>query len=388
MLQADTIAEAAERAGKKVVSVEWAGGSRTMTALKGPVVDYRNFYSNRGLWTNWDVPGQPAGATAFGVQYQRAGLTDASGWVNVPASYSPAKQGTFDVGSYTSGTPAVPVIANDQYDFYVFDATNDAKVNYDHVVVVPNASVKDGSKQVANLVSGAWADVKVTLANPAGKTGGFYVKAQQFAPDLSKFALYFTSVARAVATCNGCGYVGDFEEDLNRWFPSSTAADYAVFESGLVDADTYAEQGLAWKDAHYAYLRYILGKGPVAKVGGGTVNGMGYKADLLMLGNPTTDEFSHMFLGLTDPQGQRHREPVLQHLRVLRPGDHPGEGRQVHPRGLRGGRRDAGPRPQADGRHAHDVRRVGPRFRGRSGLPSTPARCSSMPACRTAAATT
>ena len=34
---------------------------------KGPVVDYRNFYSNRGLWTNWDVPGQPAGATAFGV---------------------------------------------------------------------------------------------------------------------------------------------------------------------------------------------------------------------------------------------------------------------------------------------------------------------------------
>ncbi len=302
VLQADTIAEAAERAGKKVVSVEWAGGSRTMTALKGPVVDYRNFYSNRGLWTNWDVPGQPAGATAFGVQYQRAGLTDASGWVNVPASYSPAKQGTFDVGSYTSGTPAVPVIANDQYDFYVFDTTNDAKVNYDHVVVVPNASVKDGSKQVANLVSGAWADVKVTLANPAGKTGGFYVKAQQFAPDLSKFALYFTSVARAVATCNGCGYVGDFEEDLNRWFPSSTAADYAVFESGLVDADTYAEQGLAWKDAHYAYLRYIMGKGPVAKVGGGTVNGMGYKADLLMLGNPTTDEFSHMFLGLTTPK--------------------------------------------------------------------------------------
>ena len=45
VLQADTIAEAAERAGKKVVSVEWAGGSRTSTPLQGPVVDYRNFYS-------------------------------------------------------------------------------------------------------------------------------------------------------------------------------------------------------------------------------------------------------------------------------------------------------------------------------------------------------
>ena len=36
VLQADTIAEAAERAGKKVVSVEWSGGSRTMTPLQRP----------------------------------------------------------------------------------------------------------------------------------------------------------------------------------------------------------------------------------------------------------------------------------------------------------------------------------------------------------------
>ena len=98
VLQADTIAESAERAGKKVVSLEWAGGSRTMTKLKGPVVDYRNFYSNRGLWTNWDVPNQPTNANAFGVQYQRFDLADAAGWSNVPASFSPAKQGTFDLG--------------------------------------------------------------------------------------------------------------------------------------------------------------------------------------------------------------------------------------------------------------------------------------------------
>jgi hypothetical protein len=143
VLQADTLPEAAERAGKKVVSIEWSGGSRTMTPLKGPVVDYRSFYSNRGLWTNWDVPGQPAGANAFGVQYQRNDLVAASGWSNTPTSYSPAKQGTFDLGSYTSG--GSPVIANDQYDVYVFDSTNDAKVDYDHVLIVPNANAKDGS---------------------------------------------------------------------------------------------------------------------------------------------------------------------------------------------------------------------------------------------------
>src|SRR5512142_1308627 len=102
VLQADTLPEAVERAGKKVVSVEWSGGTRTMTPLQGPVVDYRTFSSNRGLWTDYDVPGQPAGATAFGVQYQRQSLADAAGWTNVPASYSTAKQGTFDLGAYTA----------------------------------------------------------------------------------------------------------------------------------------------------------------------------------------------------------------------------------------------------------------------------------------------
>ncbi len=299
MLQADTIAEAAERAGKKVVSVEWAGGSRTATLLKGPVVDYRNFYSNRGLWTNWDVPGQPAGANAFGVQYQRFDLVDAFGWINVPMSYSMAKEGTFDIGAYTSG--GSPVIANDQYDFYVYDSTDDAFINYDQVLIVPDANGKDGSQAVADLMADEWADIKVTLANPVGKTGGFYVKAMLFAPDLSQFSLFFTSVTRAVATCSGCGYAGDFEDDLNKWFPSSTAADYAIFESGLVDADTYAEQGLKWKDAHYAYLKYIIGTDPVMTITGATVPGIGYKPDLLMMGNPVTDEFSHMFLGLTTP---------------------------------------------------------------------------------------
>jgi 2',3'-cyclic-nucleotide 2'-phosphodiesterase (5'-nucleotidase family) len=302
VLQADTIAEAAERAGKKVVSVEWSGGSRTMTGVKGPVVDYRKFSSNRGLWTNWDVPGQPAGASAFGVQYQRFDLADASGWTNVPASWSPAKQGMFDLGSYTSG--GSPVIANDQYDFYVYDSTNDAAINYDGVLILPNTASKDGNAAVADLSKGEWADVKVTLAAPAadvGKTAGFYVKAQMFEPDLSKFALFFSSVARSVATCVVCSNAATFENDLNTWFPSATGADYAIFESGLVDADTYIEQGLMWKNAQWTYLNYIVGTASVPKVGGGSVAGLGYKPDLLMLGAPATDEFSHMFLGLTTP---------------------------------------------------------------------------------------
>ena len=295
ILQADTLPQAAERAGKKVVAVEWSGARNLVPALQGPVVDYRSFYSNRGLWTNWDVPGQPAGADNFGVQYQRFDLADAAGWTDVPASYSPAKEGTFDLGSYTGR------IANDQYDFYVYDSTDDGAINYDYVLIVPNADGKDGDEAVADLMEKQWADIKVVLADPAGKTGGFYVKAMLLAPDLSQFSLFFSSVTRSNATCDGCGYSGDFEDDLNRLFPSSTAADYAIFESGLVDADTYVEQGLMWKEAQWAYLHYILGTEPVPTVDGGEVDGIGYEPDLLMLGVPTTDEFSHMFLGLTVP---------------------------------------------------------------------------------------
>lgn len=292
VLQADTIAEAAERAGKKVVSVEWAGGSRTMTALQGPVVDYRNFYSNRGLLVNYDVPGQPAGADAFGVSYQRVDLDPAAGWSNVPASYSPAMQEQLKVTN-TAFTATDNV--DRYYDLYVYDSSNDAATNYDGVVVVPSTASKDAAAKVADLGAGEWADAKVTLTGAlAGKTAGFWVKAMQLAPDLSKFSVYFTSIARSVATYNALGSAGSaaFEEYLNATFPSSTAADYAVFESGLVDADTYVEQGLKWKDAHHAYLNYILGPAPA---------GLGFKPDLLMLGNPVTDEFSHMFLGLTVP---------------------------------------------------------------------------------------
>ncbi len=48
-------------------------------------------------WTNWDVPGSPAGANAFGVQYQRFDLADAGGWSQRAGHVSALpRQGTFD----------------------------------------------------------------------------------------------------------------------------------------------------------------------------------------------------------------------------------------------------------------------------------------------------
>ena len=289
ILQADHIGQSAERSGKTVVSMEWVGTRNLVPALQGPVVDFRTFIGGRGIMLNYDLPGQPAGANAFGVQYQKVTLADAAGWTNVPASFSPAKQASFTHNN-------AQIAANGVWDVYIYDSTDDGTTNYDRVLIVSAANAKNGATAVANLAQGEWADAKLTLATGtfAGRTGGFYVKAIDLNADLSKFRLYFTSVQRANATYNALGPAGstDFEEKLNRDFPTSTAADFAPMEAGIVDEDTYVEQGLMWKDAHWAYLQYILGPAP---------SGLGIKPDLLLVGSPTTDEFQHQFTALVTP---------------------------------------------------------------------------------------
>jgi 2',3'-cyclic-nucleotide 2'-phosphodiesterase (5'-nucleotidase family)/predicted AlkP superfamily phosphohydrolase/phosphomutase len=283
VLQADHIAQAAERAGKTVVSMEWVGSRGLVPALQGPVVDFRSFFGGRGIVLNYDIPGQTSGA--FGVQYQQRALADATGWTGVPASHSPAKE-TF----FTQNDTRIP--GGGAWDVYIYDSTNDGTTNYDRALVANRSAAKAAGPDSPTLARGQWADEKVTLASGplAGRTAGFYMKLVDLEPDLSKFRLYFTSVQRANASYNALGATGsgNFEETLNRDFPTSTAADFAPLEAGIVDEDTYIEQGLMWKDAHWAYLQYI-------------VNNLGVHPDLMLVGTPVTDEFQHQFMGLVTP---------------------------------------------------------------------------------------
>ena len=99
----ETIAQAAERGGKKVAQIEWAGGRNA--GISGPTVDYRNFFSGRGVATNYISPSDDANFTrSFGLQFDHpegfagqapfagAAPSDAAGWTDVPKSYSPAKE--------------------------------------------------------------------------------------------------------------------------------------------------------------------------------------------------------------------------------------------------------------------------------------------------------
>src|SRR4029078_6586617 len=112
-------------------------------------------------------------------------------------------------------------------------------------------------------------------------------RAQQLPAHLSQVRLFHTSVSRAIATWptwpGETGFTGDFAEYLAQTSPPSTAADFAVLESGGVSEETYVQQGLYWQTGHIPMLRYVMNT---------------YHPDLLMAGFPTTDEFQHEFLGL------------------------------------------------------------------------------------------
>jgi 2',3'-cyclic-nucleotide 2'-phosphodiesterase (5'-nucleotidase family) len=292
VLQAESIAQAAERAGKKVAQIEWAGGRNA--SIKGPTIDFRGLFSGRGVATNYIAPTDDEAFTrSFGLQFDHpagfagnppfagAAPTPATGWTNVPASYSPPQEMRLRVIDF--GTDKYGLNA------YIFDATDNGRADYDRVLL---SRSKDGNDAVGTLKEGQWADVKVTLVGGAlaGKTGGMLVKLERLAPDLSQVRLFHTSVTRANASWPGwpgeAGFSGDFDEFVAQRFPTSTAADFAILEAGIVSEETYVEQGLYWETGHHPIIRYILSS---------------YKPDLVLAGYPATDEFQHQFLGLITP---------------------------------------------------------------------------------------
>ena len=280
VLQAETIAQSAERAGKKVVQMEWAGGRNAV--INGPTVDFRTFVSGRGVVTNYVSPSdRPAFIASFGLQYDQQPTAPATGWTNVPASFSPALEmhmAVLDGGVDKYGLAA-----------YIYDSTDDGTVNYDRVLF---AKTKDGASKVADLAEGELADVKVTISGGAlnGLTGGMLVKVETLNDDASQVRLFHTSVGRANATWAGWpgdpGFTGDFAEWVAQKFPSSQSADFAILEAGIVSEQTYVDQGLYWEELHRPLLEYLIST---------------YEPDLALVGYPTTDEFQHQFLGLVSP---------------------------------------------------------------------------------------
>ena len=162
VLQAETVAQSAERGGLKVAQVEWAGGRNGV--IDGPTIDFRTFFSGRGVTTNFiGAVGEPlfddaAFIASFGLQFDHpagyagqaafpgAAPTDATGWTNVPASFSPAKEMRMRVLDF--GTDKYGLNA------YLYDSTNNGKVDYDRVLFSPSEGRQRARSATSRRASG------------------------------------------------------------------------------------------------------------------------------------------------------------------------------------------------------------------------------------------
>jgi 2',3'-cyclic-nucleotide 2'-phosphodiesterase (5'-nucleotidase family) len=300
-LQADTLAEAAERAGKKVAKIDWVGGDQgSQRGLAGPTVDFVNFFSTRGVLAAPLNATEQGGAASFGISYQVASFAPASGWTNVPAGdpAAPAQQTLLTVAtSFAAQNPTR------LYDIYVYDSVVDGTAAYDHAILVRSGAAKDGSQASRDLAVGDFKEIKLSGADGlvgarAGQTAGFYVKLITLAGDLSSFKLYFTSIERVIAFCNtaacnalpaGAAGENKLEKKLAEDFPTYISADFAPLEARIIDEETYVQQGRDLeRETADAYLTYILGT-------------LQPDTDVAFVGYPVTDEFSHQFMALYTP---------------------------------------------------------------------------------------
>lgn len=267
LLQAETLAQAAERQGLTVACVEWPGTLPATCA--GPVIDFRTFYSTRGALLRHDPPNyRPEIAARLGLADLRSPFPPASGWSNAPRSVLPPREATLTIASTRPDENPDRV-----YHVYVYAS---GAAGYDRVLV---AEAKDGDAAVATLRPGAWAPVRVRLRD--GRLAGFHFKLIALAPDLSQCWLAFSTISRARASRP------DLEDLLaSEPFAVPETADHGPIEAGLVDAETYVEQGLMfYANAEHVY-RHVVET---------------YRPDILFAGAPVTDEFSHQFMACVTP---------------------------------------------------------------------------------------
>ena len=295
VLQADTIADAAERAGKKVAQIDWVAGAASGSV--GPVVDFTNFFTNRGVLVGAADPVEQAGSAFFGVNYEDAALVAATGWSGVPTGdpAAPPKETTWAVpSSFAAQNP------NRSYNVYFYDSVVDGGAAFDHVIVSPVG--KSGAAPSVDLAVGDFEGIKLMGANGligprANQTAGHYVKLISITPDGSQFKLYLTSLTRAIARCGAV---------CNRSRPAVPARTGSRSTSPTTCRRGRPATSLRWKRPSSTRTRMssraVTSSGRTAsQVINFILGTLQPDTDLAMVGYPFTDEVSHQFMGLVSP---------------------------------------------------------------------------------------
>lgn len=267
LLEAETIVQATERQGLRTLTFEWP--STIPSRVRGPVVSYRSFLGARGTVANFVSEGLPTDrAQGRDLFATTVSLHPAANWLNVAGSALPPMTCDFVL-------PTQNAAVNPSRTLHLLISASTA-AGYDRLLLT---EAEDAGQPLAEVRAGAWSPARLTL--PDGRTASLWVKCMDLAPDLSRVRLYCTALSRPQAGTTA------LEDRVSGWnLPPAVTADYGPLQAGIIDEQTYVEQALLWFDyAAPALARLVEETAP----------------DLLLVGSPVTDEFSHQFLARITP---------------------------------------------------------------------------------------
>ena len=125
------------------------------TKIKGPAVDYRNFYSSRGVIANYEVPGACPTSCAIrpGLHQRPANRRrqrlDRRAHIR---SARPKKRASASTPT-SSAAPPRPLT----WPVYIYDSTDDGQVNYDHALIARGQQGRR-ARLAGDLKVGDWKD--------------------------------------------------------------------------------------------------------------------------------------------------------------------------------------------------------------------------------------
>jgi predicted AlkP superfamily phosphohydrolase/phosphomutase len=283
LIEVETIVQAAERQGLRTLTFEWA--SSIPGKGQGPVLSYRAFFSARGTVANFIPPHLSAGVTLGPDLFATTvAFHPAAEWAHLPAGALPPMACSFVL-------PSRDTAVNPDRTLHLLALASGSQ-GYDRLLLCEGT---DAAQPLASLQGGQWSHARMTL--PDGRAVSTWLKCMDLAPDLSRLRLYVTGLSRPLATPRA------LEDKAAEWdLPPPLTADYGPLQSGIVDEQTYVEQGLLWFDYAVPALTRLVDE---------------VKPDLLLAGALLTDEFSHQFLARTTPAYPGYDPSTATHYEAL-----------------------------------------------------------------------
>ena len=166
---------------------------------------------------------------------------------------------------------------------YIYDSTNDGAINFDSVLFMLTRRSQDGCQggRASQRRRVGRREDRLTGAR-TGQTAGMYFKVIDMAANLTQFRVYFTSLARANATYNALGRAG-----------LARRSGELLNEVPVVDGGRLrAARGGHRRRGHVRRAGPELGRRPLGPTCAYILTTLGVEPDLLLIGNPVTDEFS------------------------------------------------------------------------------------------------